>query len=180
MLALGFSSGITAQDDPPPEEMQRPPMNQPQDRRGDALRELGLSREQMQQMRRLNMERRPLMNEAQRRVREANRALDDAIYADEVNETEVQARLKELHAAQGDVIRVRFMNELAVRKMLTPEQLVKFRELRARFEESRQNFERQRQNRQNNPMRPMDQRMPGNPARPQPNRAPIRNGARPN
>lgn len=184
LLALASCVGVIAQDDrpegPPPEEMQRPPGPPPQDDRGDVLRELGLSQEQVQQIRRLNAERRPLMQEAQRRMREANRALDEAIYADEINEATVQARLKDVHAAQGEVARIRFMNEFAVRKILTPEQLVRFRELRAQFEERRQNFERRRRER---PMqRPMDGgRMPiNNPQAPKPKRGHVPPVARPN
>ncbi|MFM9905252.1 MAG: Spy/CpxP family protein refolding chaperone [Pyrinomonadaceae bacterium] len=115
--------------------------NQPQDVRGNALRQLGLSKEQIQQIRRLNMERKPLMDEAQRRFREANRALDEAIYADQVNDADVQNRLREVQLSQAEVAKVRYMNELSVRRILTQEQLIRFRELRQRFEKARENLE---------------------------------------
>lgn len=139
-----------AQDGKPvdgPQQDQRPAANQPQDIRTNVLRQLGLSREQVQQIRRMNIERKPLMDDAQKRFREANQALDQAIYAETVNETEVQARLKEVQLAQAEVAKIRFMNELAVRRILTPEQLVRFRELRQRFEQARQNLERRPENR---------------------------------
>jgi Spy/CpxP family protein refolding chaperone len=104
------------------------------------LRELGLSREQIEQIRQVNLERKPLMDEAQRRSRAANRALDEAIYADQLNEAEVEVRLKEAQLAQGELARIRYMNELSVRRILTPEQLTRFRELRRRFDEVRKGF----------------------------------------
>lgn len=182
-IGFAFVAGVAAQDDtpgnPPREEMQRPPGPPPQDDRGNALRELGLSAEQIRQIRQLNVERGPLMQEAQRRLREANRALDEAIYADEVKESDVQERLKDVNAAHSEVARIRFMNELAVRKILTPEQLARFRELRARFEDARRNFENRRRDR---PMqRPIDGRIPLNDAKPRrPKGQPDRPMIRPN
>jgi Spy/CpxP family protein refolding chaperone len=102
-------------------------------RRPDLLRELGLSTDQLQQLRRLNRERKPLMEQAAQRLREANRNLDAVIYADNLDENEVQVRLKEFQSAQAEIARLRIMGELQVRRVLTPEQLIKFRELRARF-----------------------------------------------
>jgi Spy/CpxP family protein refolding chaperone len=105
------------------------------------LRELNLSREQIQQIRRIHEDKREQMDAAQMRLREANRSLDKAIYADNVNEEEIQTRLKEVQLAQADVIKIRNLTELAVRKVLTAEQLSKFRELREqaikRMEEQR-------------------------------------------
>lgn len=145
MMILAFAWGAFAQDSRPtdgqPQEPQRPGANQPQDVRGNALRQLGLSREQIQQIRRLNADRKPVMDEAQKRFHLANRALDEAIYADQVNETDVQARLKEVQLAQAEVAKIRFTHEFAVRRILTSEQLLRFRELRQRFEQVRQNLE---------------------------------------
>ncbi|MEO6655726.1 MAG: hypothetical protein ABIO36_06545 [Pyrinomonadaceae bacterium] len=143
-----FSATAFAQDGKPvegqPLEVQRPAANQPQDVRTTFLRQLGLSREQIQQIRKLNIERKPVMEEAQRRSRQANRALDEAIYADVVSDTDIAARLKEAQLAQADVARIRFMNELAVRRILTSEQLLRFRDLRQRFEQARDNGENRR------------------------------------
>lgn len=110
--------------------------------RPSLLAELNLSADQVEQIRQLNHSRRPQMQQAQRRLRDANHALDAAIYADTVNDTDVQARLREVQAAQGDLARLRFEGELAVRKLLTPEQLTKFRDLRRRFEEQMRKFRR--------------------------------------
>lgn len=131
-----------AQDTPRPASNQGG--NQPMDIRQNVLMKLGLTREQVQQIRRINQERKPLMDEAQRRFREANVALDLAIYSDQTSDADVEARLKDVQLAQAEVAKLRFANEYAVRKILTPEQLVRFRELRQRFEEIRREMETRR------------------------------------
>jgi len=109
----------------------------PPEERPNLFRELGLTPDQIAQIKGINTERKPLMEDANRRLREANRNLDMAIYADSPNDADVQARLEEYRQAQAEVVRLRFMSEFAVRKVLTPEQLVKFRELRRKFAEIR-------------------------------------------
>ena len=159
---------------PPPDGQGPPPNGRPGDR-GQLLRELGLSREQFQQIRRMNAERKPVMEAAHRRLNEANRMLDEAIYADTLNEQDIEARMKEVQAAQAEMVKLRFMNELQVRKILTPEQLVKFRELREKFERMRENFkQRMEDRRQNPPVNNQNLRPPGNrPINPRPGGRPI-------
>lgn len=139
ILALLLFAGAHLAQDAKPTDVSVPPANQPQqqDIRGNLLRELGLSPSQMMQIRRMNQTRKPLMDAAQARLRDATQALDQAIYADQAVENDIQARLKEFQLAQAEVSRIRFMNELAVRRVLTPDQLVRFRELRRRFEAAR-------------------------------------------
>src|SRR5258706_11264840 len=144
IASFGFAAlafGQDAKPDVQPQGVQSPAVKPPQDVRANVLRQLGLAPDQIQQIRQLNLQRKPLMDEAQKRLREANHALDEAIYADNASDVDVQARLKEAQLAQADVARIRFMNELAVRRILTPEQLIRFRDLRQRFEEAaRQNL----------------------------------------
>ena len=135
LAVIAFGAAAFGQTTTPSETPQTT-AEKPKDMRTAVLGQLELSREQVQQIRRVNMERKPLMDEAQRRLREANRALDEAIYADQVNESDVQARLKEAQLAQAEVAKIRFMNEFAVRRILTPEQLVRFRDLRQKFEQT--------------------------------------------
>lgn len=149
-FSLALAAIAIGQDttDPKTQETPRPAANQggnqQMDVRQNVLMQLGLSRDQVQQIRRLNQERKPLMDEAQRRFREANVALDLAIYSDQPSDSDVEARLKDFHLAQAEVAKLRFANEYAVRKILTPEQLVRFRELRRRFEEIRREMETRR------------------------------------
>jgi Spy/CpxP family protein refolding chaperone len=131
-VLMAVSSAAVAQDGPPRGrvDQKRPRANL----RRDLFRELGLNPYQKGQIGQLNLRRRPLLQAAQQRFREANQRLDQAIYSDQLNETEVQDRLKEVQLAQAELIRLRSMNELAIRKLLTPDQLTRFRKMRQTFE----------------------------------------------
>ena len=136
LLACIFSGSVAvaAQGGPPPGD--GPQDERPDGRRPNLLAELGLSREQVQHIRQINQERRPLMMEAQRRMRIANHELDSAIYRDSASDEDFQIRLKEFQAAQAALARLRFESELSVRKVLTSEQLLRFRDLRSKFAEA--------------------------------------------
>lgn len=136
-LALFLAIPASAQDAPAPER------EFAADARPNLLKELGLSPDQVRRIRRTNQARRPLMEVAGQRLRDANRALDMAIYTDTLDENDVAARLRELQLAQAEVAKIRYQGELALRKVLSPEQLVKFREIRERFGRARE----ERQNR---------------------------------
>ena len=127
---LVFLPAHAQQDDmPPPEnESQAPPPNN----RPRITEALNLNRDQLQQLRRINQTRRPVMQEAQRKWREAQLELDSAIYADNPNEEEIKLRLKEAQVAHSEFIKARTETEYLIRKILTPEQLQKFRQLRER------------------------------------------------
>ena len=112
------------------------------------LQELSLSPDQIKQLREMNRDRKPRMDAAQTRMREANRALDHAVYSDSLDESEVAARLKEYQDAQAGVAEIRFNSEVSLRKILTPEQLVRFRELRARVAENRRTIQELRKENQ--------------------------------
>jgi Spy/CpxP family protein refolding chaperone len=144
-MIVSFSA-VKAQDKMPPEE-EAAPQNFNQARRPNLLAELDLSPNQIQQIRRINADKRPLVREAQQKWREANRRLDQAIYADNADETEIQVRLKEAQIAQAELIKTRSATEFAVRQILTPDQLVKFREIRRQFAEQMQNLPKQLKNR---------------------------------
>jgi Spy/CpxP family protein refolding chaperone len=161
IAVLGIATAVSAQNGPPPEG---PPNGPRPENRRELFRELGLSQEQFQQLRRLNQARKPMMDAAHHRLRESNRLVDEAIYSNTLNEEEVQIRLKEAQAAQADMVRLRFTNELEIRKILTPEQLIKFRDLRAKFDGVRENIKDRIDDRRQNipqngqPLRPINQR----------------------
>ena len=111
--------------------------------RRDLFRQLGLNPAQVRQIGQMNTRRRPLLEAAQQRLREANRLLDEAIYADQLNEADVHDRLKEVQLSQAELIRLRSMSELSIRKILTPDQLVLFRRMRQRFDAMNGAFGRQ-------------------------------------
>lgn len=131
-------------------------------RGGNLMRMLGLTTDQIQQIRRLNQARKPLERDARHRIVEARQNLDRAVYADNLNESDVQARLLELQQAQTELTQIRASNELEIRKILTNEQLIKFRELRRQFEERKKSrVDERRQRRMKAPnSRPLKRRQP--------------------
>lgn len=150
-LIIGCFITARAQDETPNPAMADQP------KRPGLLAQLNLSREQIQQIRQINRQNRQPMREAAVRMREANRSLDAAIYADTTDETEIQTRLKEFNEARAEVIRLRTGIEFSVRKILTPEQLVKFREFRLQSLQQKEALPRLRNPRQmNNPNRPVN------------------------
>ena len=161
--AAAMAGSSFAQDGPPPAD--GPQNERADDRRPNLLAELGLSPEQLQQIRRMNQERRPAIRDARLKMGEAARNLDMAIYADVVSDEDVKSRLKDFQAAEAELSRLRFESELAVRKILTPEQLVRFRELRRQFAEERKKKapERRMQRRERR------SRLPGQPFKRAPN-----------
>ena len=137
-LLMVFSLSTTqAQEEMPSPDVSKQNFNQKP--RPNLLAELNLSENQIRQIRRVNQESKLKRLEAHQRVKEAQKALDQAIYADTADETEIQTRLKNLQLAQAEIIKLRSMTEFAVRKLLTPEQLVKFREVRVKFMEDAEN-----------------------------------------
>lgn len=145
LLIFGAAFPASAQEENP-----NPNQNFDQNKRPvRILEELGLTREQIQQIRRINAQRKPLMQEAQRQLREANRNLDAAIYSDTADEEDIKAKMKEVQLAQAEVTKVKTLTEVLIRKVLTPEQLEKFRNLRQRMMQ-RQNNQTNQPNRLNN------------------------------
>jgi Spy/CpxP family protein refolding chaperone len=128
------------------------------DRPFKIFEELGLTREQIQQIRRINQERKPVMQQAQRNWRQANRALDLAIYADDSTDDQLKELVKTAQIAQSELLKERTLTEYLIRKVLTPEQLVKFRDLREQIRQRINNLKKQNnQNTQNDePQRPVN------------------------
>lgn len=112
-------------------------LDRPQNKQGrlSLLKELGLNREQIQSIRLVNQEKRPLMQEAQKRFRLAKQTLDESIYSNSPNEPLIQSNVRAVIEAQAEIIKLRTQSELAVRNILTPEQLMRFREIRRNFAE---------------------------------------------
>lgn len=147
---------INAQDGPPPNDFidrNDPPQNEIR-----LVTTLGLNNEQIKQIRLINQQRRPQMQKALKNLRIAKDELDEVIYSDMVDETTIQTKLRAVVVAQGEITKIRTMSEFAVRSVLTPEQLVKFRELRNRIKE-------QRELRKENALRPKNNRRQRTPLR---------------
>lgn len=102
---------------------------------------LNLTPEQRQQIREIRRRNNRNGQLVATRLRQAQRALDEAIYADQLDEHEIEARIQELADAQAAVTRHRARVELEIRRVLTLEQLRLFRQLREQ-ERARQQQQR--------------------------------------
>lgn len=147
VLLVAFAvAGTFAQNGPPARDQQPAQPDKRDDRPPSMWRFLGLSDDQLKQIQKVNLEHRTQEREARQRYQTAMRELDAAIYAVDLDEDIVKAKLEEFRLAQGELSRLRFKNELLVRKVLTPEQLLKFREMRRRFIEQSNSMEKSMQN----------------------------------
>lgn len=124
-LLLLFASHARAQN----ATRQQPPDEAPA---ADAslLSELNLTAAQVTQMREIREQSVPQARELTRRLNQARRALDESIYSDTADEALVEQRAREVSEAQAALVRLRAQTELRVRRVLTPEQLQTFRDLR--------------------------------------------------
>jgi Spy/CpxP family protein refolding chaperone len=91
------------------------------------------------------------------RVRRARRALEEAIYAESADESLIDARSREVAEAEAARVRARADAELKVRRVLKPEQLGTFRELRRR---AMLDARRQRRDALRDGLRPGARRLP--------------------
>jgi Spy/CpxP family protein refolding chaperone len=128
MLVAGFTASAQNQPDP--------------------ILQLNLTPEQRQKIRLLTQETRAERQATNRRLREANAALDQALEAEPVDENLVEQRLNELAAAQAAQTRMRVHLELRIRRLLYPEQLATLKRLRLQVRDV------MNPQRQNNPRRP--------------------------
>jgi Spy/CpxP family protein refolding chaperone len=110
----------------------------------ELIRSLNLTDEQRAQIAQIRRETEEQARLVNQRVRRARRALDEAIYTQNADESLIQARTREVADAEAARVKMRSDAELKIRRVLTPEQLGTFRELR------RQAQLRQRQQRQQN------------------------------
>ncbi len=128
LAPLALDARAQEEGPPPPGAPQGPRPG----RRGDGLllMKLNLTPEQRGRLRQIRRQSEPEARSLGRRLREAHRALDEAVYSDNVDESIVEQRTRELTEAQAALVRLRAQTELRVRRVLTPEQLQTFRGLR--------------------------------------------------
>ena len=127
LLAPCKTTGAQTQNEPParPEAGARQ-----QGRAVNLMQRLGLTQEQREQLRQIRTQSEAEARELTRRMRLARRALDEAIYADSIDDALIEQRSRELASAQTALMRLRAATELKVRRVLTAEQLRLFRNLR--------------------------------------------------
>ena len=121
---------------------QQPPANQ------DPIESLKLTPEQREQVRTIreaNKDQRAAVNQ---QLRQAQLALEDALDSDNPNETLVEQRAREVGEAQAAAIRMRSLQEVRIRRVLTTEQQSTLRQLRLEARHL-QEWRRQQQRLQN-------------------------------
>ena len=101
-----------------------------QDFPADPIQQLRLTPEQRQRIRVILEQNKLERQSTNRRVREANVALDQALDADPVNESVIEQRINEVAAAQAAQLRMRIETEIKIRRELRPEQMAVLRRLR--------------------------------------------------
>jgi Spy/CpxP family protein refolding chaperone len=144
LVLLPLCANVEAQEQDEPQAQQQATPEQPA-RALNLMQRLNLSREQRQQLREIRRESEAEMRAHTRRVRLARRALDEAIYADAVDDALIEQRSRELSAAQSALVHLRAATELKIRRLLSDEQLRLFRNLRQRAQ--RQQLLQRRMNR---------------------------------
>jgi Spy/CpxP family protein refolding chaperone len=96
----------------------------------DPIEQLRLTPEQRQRVRMILEENKNERQSINRRLREANVALDQALDAEPTDEAVIDQRLNELATAQAAQMRMRIYTELKIRRELSPEQITILRRLR--------------------------------------------------
>ena len=96
----------------------------------DPIEQLRLMPEQRQRIRMILEENKDERQSINRRVREANVALDLALDAEPMDESMIDQRVNDLAAAQAAQMRMRIQTEVKIRRELRPEQLATLRRLR--------------------------------------------------
>lgn len=96
----------------------------------DSINQLRLTPEQRQRIRTIFEENKTERQTTNRRLREAQIALTQALDTEPTDETIIDQRVNELAAAQAAQMRMRIQIELKIRRELSPDQLATWRRLR--------------------------------------------------
>ena len=132
ILAVVPLCAQTPPPEPPPEAMQRRNFG------GDPIRELNLTAEQREQIRMIREQNRAERATINQRVRETNRALEEALDSDNPNQSVLEQRIQEVSAAQAEAMRMRIKTEVKIRQVLTNEQRIMLKEMRRNVHQLRE------------------------------------------
>ena len=105
---------------------------------GDPVRQLNLTPEQRELIRAIREQSREERATVNQRVREANKALEEALDAEAADQVLVEQRIQEVAAAQAAAMRMRIMTEVKIRQVLNAEQRTILRVLRRNVHERRE------------------------------------------
>jgi Spy/CpxP family protein refolding chaperone len=164
VMLFGLGSGIAAQttqteNSSPAVQTQTAdlPANQMTD-----LGPLDLQPDQIQKIRAINMELKDERQAANFKLRQAQRALTEAIESPSPDESLIAQRSREVAAAQSNTIRLRSVTEARILQVLTPEQRTRLREMRQRNMALRRERQKGSPNGLNQRQQGLQQRVPNN------------------
>ena len=98
----------------------------------DLIGRLRLTPEQLQQIRQIQRDMKDERAAVGQRLRESNRALEDALDAESTDEQVIEQRIQAVNAAQNAQLRLRIQTEIRIRRVLNPDQLATLKEIRLR------------------------------------------------
>jgi len=124
VLMLSAYSISSAQD---PQSNSVAPQDAP-----DLLGRLRLSPDQIQRIRLIQRDTKDERAAIGQRLREANRALEESLDIENVDESVIDQRMQEVNAAQNAQLRLRIQTELRIRRILNPEQRAMLKDIRVR------------------------------------------------
>ena len=156
VIALISSAAISSQAQT--EATEQPAATTHQRNFGDPVRQLNLTPEQREQIRTIREQNREERAAINQRVRETNRALEEALDSDATDQTVIDQRLQEVASAQADAMRMRIITEVKIRQVLSTEQRVMLREMRRHVYERRRAGSADRQRRLEERTRRVEQR----------------------
>lgn len=136
LALLGFLAAYPVHGQTP-QQQQAAPETQQGPAGGDPIRQLNLTPEQREQIRSIrehNKQERAQIND---RVRDSNRALEEALNSDNPDEAIVDQRVRDVAAAQAAAMRMRILTEVRIRRVLTVEQRNILRSLQQQAKETR-------------------------------------------
>lgn len=132
LTVTGIVSAQTQAAEPAQSQTQAGPGTQLPD-----FAQLNLSPDQIQKIRAINAELKDQRQAAGMKLRQAQRALAEAVEAPTPNETLIEQRSHEVADAQAATIRLRSLTEARILQVMTPEQRVKLREMRQQNQAAR-------------------------------------------
>lgn len=145
-LALFLAAGISAsaQSGVVP---QATPETTPQVNAGppqDPILQLNLTPEQRQQIRAIRIESRDERAAINQRLKETKFALDKALEANPPDEALIEQRVREASEARAASLRLQSLTAARMRRVLTPEQLIKLKELQLQVQQNRRERQQDR------------------------------------
>lgn len=145
LILLLVIPGVQAGAQSPTPQNSEPAQTQPQAAQLPDFAQLNLSPDQIQKIRAINAEVKEQRQAAGMKLRQAQRALAEAVEAPTSNETLIEQRSHELADAQAATIRLRSLTEARILQVMTPDQRLKLREMRQRNQAARREALKQQQ-----------------------------------